>query len=282
MGAAALWSGPDHRDRSFFGVISTRTIGEGKFRVLIHGTTVHGAERLSDVGEGTDPEPLTYYAADGPLGTAIRLEQSRRKGRISIGVVGLGVGSLACYRRDGESWRFYEIDPAVVRVAKDPRLFTFLSACAPEAEVIAGDARMTLATQEKESHDVLLIDAFSSDAVPVHLLTREALRLYATNVGPGGIVLMHVSNRFMDLANVVAATAAAEGLAAARMTQERTPRERAEQKLSSDVVAIAADPQLIAAYLDAGWRRLEHSAADAWTDDYSNVIGAILRKRGIF
>jgi hypothetical protein len=275
----------EYRDRSFFGVVSTRVVGGGDFRVLIHGTTVHGAERISNVEADRPadhrPEPLTYYASDGPLASSIAMEQARRAAPLDVGVVGLGVGSLACYRRQDEAWRFYEIDPAVVAAATDSRLFTFLSVCAPDPTIVLGDARLSLASEPDRSFDVLVIDAFSSDSIPVHLLTREALRLYSEKVRPDGVVLLHISNEYMELASVVAAGAAAEGFAAARMVHLSTERETAEQKLSSDVVVLARDPSRIDAYRAAGWTPLAGGNGVApWTDDYSNAAAAILRRRG--
>jgi hypothetical protein len=273
----------EYRDRSFFGVVSTRLVGDGDYRVLVHGTTVHGAERLADIGtEDTRPEPLTYYAKDGPLASAIAIEQDKRERPLAIGLVGLGVGSLACYREAGESWTFYEIDPAVVAAAKNPDLFTFLSSCAPDAPIVAGDARLSLAREPKGGLDALVVDAFSSDAIPVHLLTREALRLYADKVTGDGVVAIHISNRFMELASVVAAGAAEEGLFAARQLHIRPPDDAAEQKLSSDAVVIARGPAHLAPYFAAGWKPLyPHPGVSAWTDDYSNVVGAIMRKQGL-
>lgn len=126
-------------------------------------------------------------------------------------MVGLGAGSLACYAQPGDTWRFFEIDPAVVRMAQDPAWFTFLHVCAPAAPIVQGDARLTIAAEPKSSFDVLVLDAFSSDAIPVHLLTREALRLYWQKIRPGGVLLVHISNRYMELESVVGATASAGG-----------------------------------------------------------------------
>jgi hypothetical protein len=292
FGAALLVAGlsapafdkAEYRDRSFFGVVSTRLIGEGGFRVLVHGTTVHGAEHLADAAADADrpPKPLTYYAAGAPLGAAVAMEQARRAAPLEVGVVGLGVGTMACYGQPQETWRFYEIDPAVIAVATDRRLFTFLSACAPDAAIVPGDARLSLAEEPDQRFDILVIDAFSSDAIPVHLLTREALALYARKVRPDGVVLVHISNQFMELASVVAAGAAAEGFLAARMLHRRSSEEVARQELSSDVVVITREPERIADYRAAGWSPLfPQPGVGAWTDDYSNVIGAILRKQGL-
>jgi hypothetical protein len=279
--AAHSLSGVEYRDRSFFGVVSTR-IEEGAYRLLVHGTTVHGAERLAGASRSVRPEPLTYYAEGGPLATAIALEQGRHERPLEVGVVGLGIGSLACYRKPDEAWRFYEIDPAVIAAAGNPHLFTFISSCAAEAPIVQGDARLALAADADRRFDVLVVDAFSSDSIPVHLLTRDALELYADRLRPGGVVLMHISNGFMELASVVAAGARDEGLDGARLLHRRPEAEEADRKFSSDVVVLASDPARIRAYRDAGWEPL-HARDDvaAWTDDYSNVVGAILRAQGL-
>lgn len=209
-----LTAAGEYQERSFFGVLRTKTAQDGAFRLLLHGTTLHGAQRLSEINSpnAVRPEPLTYYGADGPIADGLRLARvASPSGALDVGVVGLGAGSLACYAQPGDTWRFFEIDPAVVRMAQDPAWFTFLHVCAPAAPIVQGDARLTIAAEPKSSFDVLVLDAFSSDAIPVHLLTREALRLYWQKIRPGGVLLVHISNRYMELESVVGATASAGG-----------------------------------------------------------------------
>ena len=276
------FTGVEHRDRSFFGVVSTRLTEGESIRLLVHGTTVHGAERMADVEAGVRPAPITYYDADGPLAGAIAIEQQRRATPLAVGVVGLGVGSMACLGEPGESWRFFEIDPAVIRAATDPKRFTFLSSCAPDAPIVAGDARLSLKAEPEGALDVLVIDAFSSDAIPIHLMTREALALYMSKLAPDGVLVMHISNQFMELASVVAANAEAEGLLAAGRLHRPASGDGGWLELSSEVVALARDPALIDAYVAAGWKPLKPRAdVSAWTDDFSNVIGAMLRRQGL-
>jgi hypothetical protein len=286
LAVADLSGRVEYRERSFFGVTTTAITENGVFRTLAHGTTVHGGERLRDLSPARPgrPEPLTYYQADGPLAEGLKLERARAPGgTLSVGIVGLGTGSLACYAAPGDDWRFYEIDPTVIRVARDPRRFSFLSECAPDAPVVPGDARLTLAREKSGGFDVLVIDAFSSDAIPVHLLTGEALRLYMQKVRPGGVALLHISNRYMELSGVVAATAAANGMAAARRSHLRSKADVvARLWMSSDVVALTRDPARLEPYRHAGWQPLLPSEGIApWTDDYSNVSAAILRKQGL-
>jgi hypothetical protein len=276
----------EHRERSFFGVTTTVLSEDGVFRVLSHGTTVHGAERLSDLEPRRPgrPEALTYYQAEGPLAQGLKLERTGAPGgALSVGIVGLGTGSLACYAAPGDTWRFYEIDPVVIQVARDPRRFNFLAECAPDVPIVQGDARLTLAGEQPASFDVLVIDAFSSDAIPVHLLTGEALRLYMEKLRPGGVALLHISNRYMELAGVVAATAAANGIAAVRQAHLRSEADIVQRLwTSSDVVALSRDPASLESYRRAGWQRLlPRKGIAPWTDDYSNVGAAILRKQGL-
>jgi len=272
------------RDRSFFGVLTTVASPDGRYRVLVHGTTNHGAQRMEDAVENAGrPEPLTYYTTEGPLAAAINGHRDRLGRPVNVGIVGLGAGSLACHAEDGDSWRFYEIDPAVVRVATDPRHFRFLSACTPDAPIIVGDARLTVMREPDGIFDVLVIDAFSSDAIPVHLMTREAIAGYFEKLAPGGLLVMHISNRFLELRSIVAAIAVDENLAAAARLDLRAAAEtKATMRASTEAVALARSADEIEHFVEAGWDRLtavNGSTVRAWTDDYSNIIAAILRRR---
>ena len=175
-------SDPGARKRSFFGVITIDHSPDGAYRRFAHGTTFHGAEAVADVSlqaEGDPrPEPLTYYSSAGPMAEAIALKRQAGDGPVDIGVVGLGVGSLACYSKSGDDWTFFEIDPAVVAFARDRNWFNYLSRCTPDAKIVVGDARLTVQDEAEGKFDILVIDAFSSDAVPAHLLTREAVAGY--------------------------------------------------------------------------------------------------------
>ena len=195
--------------RSYFGVYRVQTSDDGAYHTLIHGTTLHGAQRIRD-DEGKpvdDPTPATYYYENSPMAPTIAKVRERlgeKKGR--YGVIGLGAGSLACHSKEGEAWRFFEIDPVIIGIAKNPRYFTFLKHCQPQPDIVLGDARLTMAKEANDSFDLIIVDAFSSDAVPVHLMTAEALRLYLDKVKPDGIVLLHISNRYLDLDSVLGAT----------------------------------------------------------------------------
>ncbi len=284
--AIVLWLGSKSvvdRDRSFFGVLTVSDSRDGRYRILIHGTTVHGVQHIGDTAASTGrPEPLTYYTTEGPLASAITGHRDRLGRPMNIGIIGLGAGSLACHAADGDDWRFYEIDPAVVRVATDPRLFTFLSSCTPDAPIIVGDARLTVMREPDGRFDVLVIDAFSSDAIPVHLMTREAITGYFSKLAPGGILVMHISNSFMELRSVLAAIAASENLAGAGILQLRSKDDQEAWRNPTEVVVLARSPAEIRQLVDAGWQPLDAKSANpvrAWTDDYSNLFAAIMRYR---
>jgi hypothetical protein len=268
--------------RSFFGVHQVVETADGRFRLLYHGTTVHGAERITDTGAagGAAPEPLTYYYRGGPISESIEAVRAARGGLPHVAVVGLGSGTLSCYKGRDEQWTFFEIDPAVVQIARDPRLFTYISACAPDLPVVLGDARLTLAAS-RQRYDLIILDAFSSDVVPVHLLTGEAIESYLARIEDGGAVVLHLSNRYMELAGVVAADAAAQGLVAYFKDDDRVASVPFDYTANASVAVLA---RRLADLGDlpkrSGWHAI-NPVPDIriWTDDYSNVLGAILRKR---
>jgi hypothetical protein len=265
--------------RSFFGVHQVVDTVDGRYRLLYHGTTLHGAERIGE-GANASPEPLTYYYFGGPISESVAAIRAARGNLGRVAVVGLGTGSLACHKRGLEEWTFFEIDPDVARIARDPRLFSFISACAPDLPVVLGDARLTLAAS-KQRYDLIVLDAFSSDAIPVHLLTREALAGYLTRLEPGGVLVMHISNRHMELGSVVAAVAASEGLVAF-LKQDDRPAAVPEDFKSNAIVATLARKSADLGDLPQrpGWREIKpDSGVPAWTDDYSDILGAILRKK---
>ncbi|MEH2469335.1 hypothetical protein V1281_001415 [Nitrobacteraceae bacterium AZCC 2161] len=204
--------------RSFFGVHRVVEENTGRFRLLMHGTTLHGAERVRNA-DGTPvtgrPEPTTYYYFGGPIGDAIAASRAAQGRLVRVAAVGLGTGSLACHRHDGEVWTFFELDPHVVRIARDPTLFRFLSTCGSDMRVVLGDARLTLAlAASPDRYDLIVLDAFSSDAIPVHLLTREAFAGYLSHLTARGVIVLHISNQHMALWRPAAAIGSAEGLVA--------------------------------------------------------------------
>ncbi len=255
--------------RSFFGVYKVRR-SEG-YQILYHGTTEHGRQGLTPADRR---EPLSYYHRKGPLGqmfgSLLQTQPSRR-----VAIIGLGTGSIACYGRPEEHWTFYEIDPLVQRIAADARYFTYLRDCPPVTDVVLGDARLSLATTPDGSYDLILLDAFSSDAIPVHLLTREALRLYLDKLADGGVLAFHISNRFLDLRPVLAELARDAGLVGA-IGEDVTPSVREglrDQRPSRWVVLSRAAPEIAALTNQRSWRSLPARAeVGVWTDDFSNIF----------
>jgi spermidine synthase len=225
------------------------------------------------------PEPLTYYYFGGPISEGIAAARTAQSGLRNVAAVGLGAGSLACHRKDGETWTFFEIDPEVVRLARDPNTFRFLSSCAPNAPVVLGDARLTLAASPQQ-FDLIVLDAFSSDAIPTHLLTREALRGYLAHLSPHGMLLLHISNRHLELAKVVATEGATEGLTTLIKTDHNRTDFKQDLRAAAMVTVLARNEADFGSLLGAeGWEKVEAGAVAPWTDDYSDIIGAMLRKK---
>ena len=166
--------------RSFFGVHKITETSDGRFRLLTHGTTLHGGQRIRDEGQPVEgrPEPLLYYYDGSAIAQTIDAVRSRVGGPIRYAVIGLGSGSLACRAEPADTVHYYEIDPASIRIARDPKLFTFLAECGSNVQITLGDARLTLAEAPAGAYDLIIVDAFSSDAIPIHLLTREAMAIY--------------------------------------------------------------------------------------------------------
>lgn len=281
------------RVRSYFGVYTVTDYPAQGQRRLAHGTTLHGLQR-------TDPryrrEATTYYGPKSGVGLALDKAEALAGPNAAVGIVGLGAGTLACYRRPGQQWTFFEIDPVMVDIARDPAKFTFLSDCAPDAPIVIGDARLKIAEQAAGRFDILVIDAFSSDAIPLHLLTREAIGIYARALKPDGILLIHISNRFFALEPVLAEEARARAWAAAIRLDPGPPDSGIDDLTGSNWVALAATPdrlqQLTGALrprreapLDGAWVPLKSRAGfQRWTDDYASTLpvlmwGSLIGKR---
>jgi hypothetical protein len=271
--------------RSFFGVHKLLTSQDGRFLNLVHGTTVHGAIRLRN-DDGTPavgrPEPTTYYTLDGGMGLLIASLRRARHGTLGrVAVVGLGTGSLACHAAPAENWTFFEIDSEVIKIATTPRYFRFLSECGSSPEIVLGDARLAMA-EHPGGNSLIIVDAFSSDAIPVHLITKEAIALYLSKLDPSGAIVVHISNRHLDLSRILARTAAEHGLAT-HLSHDSTdePVERRYRSPSLAVV-LARDPvQIGSGAVPNVLKRLEPDMARRpWTDDFSNIVQAIADKNG--
>jgi len=272
--------------RSFFGVLKVMQTVDNKFRVLMHGTTIHGAERMSDIESFPSdraPEPLSYYHANSALTRALEAARARKGAPMRVAVVGLGTGTFTCWAQPGDHWDIYEIDPAVVRITAEQKRFTFMASCTPQAPIILGDARLKLAEAPDGAYDFIMVDAFSSDTIPIHLLTREAMAVYLAKLAPHGMIVMHVSNRHLELSSVVAGIAQANGL------KTRTNPGSANDEHEDDVTYKFTSTIVIAARADEDFGVLGEPGDFAWpvvnappkqriwTDDYSNIVGAILR-----
>jgi spermidine synthase len=253
--------------RSFFGVL--RVVDEAGVRRLMHGTTLHGAQRLS---QRDRCEPLTYYARRGPLGQFFDAERARgARGRTVA--IGLGTGAVLCYAREGEPWRVLEINADVLRIAAEPRWFTYLqNAPTRDARVDLEDGRLGVASERDATLTRVIVDAFNSDSVPAHLLTREALATYLRKLAPGGRLVMHLSNRVLDLERVLAAVVHAEGAVA---------RTSAPNEVATWAV-IARHERDLADLDERAWPRLTLARAHGqrpWTDEYSSLLSAIRTRR---
>jgi hypothetical protein len=271
-----------HTDRNFFGVIRVTDSPNGKLRYLIHGGTLHGSQSLD---AARLREPLAYYTQTGPAGGILRAMQAKTPPaplgdprQANWAVVGLGAGAMACYLQPGESLTYYEIDPLVVRMALDQRYFTFMQQCAPQAKIVLGDARLKLRGAPDAGYDLIVIDAFSGDMIPMHLVTREALALYLHKLAPDGMLAFHITNLYLDIAPTLGALANDAGLVCVSSDDHGVSQPQLDAgKLAShwlvmarsraDLGALATDPRWVDMRVPNGTK--------VWTDDYSNLLHVI-------
>jgi hypothetical protein len=256
---------PVMQTRTFFGV--TKVIENPRERMLVHGNTLHGAQRKEPHLAAL---PIRYYHPNGPMG--VHLPERHRGAQ--IGIIGLGVGSLAALGGPDERITFFEIDGEVERIAR--RYFTYLRNPLAETEVRIGDGRLLLQAAPDASLDLLIVDAFTSDAIPAHLLTREALDLYLRKVRPDGVIIIHISNQHLDLTRVFRGWAAAERRAVAFFGYMPSPADQAVGATPAVAVAIAPDPRVLDRLVERGpWRRLGPGRSVVWTDDRIPLIPAM-------
>jgi spermidine synthase len=218
---------------------------------------------------------LTYFHPAGPIGQLMRgLPASRER---DVGVIGLGTGSLACYARPGDSYTFYELDPTVVRIARNPRLFTYLRDCRGRYRVVDGDARLSLRRASDHRYGVLVADAFSSDAIPLHLVTREAFRLYKRKLRPDGVLAFHITNRFLTLEPVLGNLARDAGLACLAESEPRSVADHPRGRMPSHWVVMArARGELGRVASDTRWHGCAQDTGQrVWTDDFSSPVRAL-------
>jgi hypothetical protein len=258
--------------RTFFGVYRVSEDRAGRYHGLAHGTTLHGMQALAPERRG---EALTYFHETGPFGQAWKALPRLASGR-EIAVVGLGVGSLATYARPAQRWTFFEIDPAIERIARTPQYFSFMEACGDRCHVVLGDARVSLGHIPEHTYDLLVLDAFSSDSIPMHLMTREAISLYLSRLTPNGVLVMHVSNRHLRLAPVVARLAASQGLVAVQQIELKQPGWPEGKSESHWIVMTRNRADLDVLSEDGRWSPLVAApATPLWTDDFSNILSVL-------
>jgi hypothetical protein len=259
------------RERDFFGVHRIMDDPAAGVHILYNGTTRHGAQSTK---LGHRREPLSYHARSGPVGDLFRdLDGTSRR---RVGVVGLGTGAMAAYARPTEHWTFFELDPAVVRIAQDPRFFTYLTDSKAGTEIIVGDGRLSLARVPDASLDLLVLDAFSSDAIPIHLLTTQTFALYFRKLSPHGVLAVHLSNRYLDLEPVVAKVVMDRGLVG-RVRSDTDLGRRPLVFVDPSIWAVVARSELDLRGLasESEWGAMRQDSRPVWTDDFSNVMEAL-------
>lgn len=265
-----------YTERSFFGlnrvIYYNHEIG-GEFHSLLHGTTLHGKQSLDP---NRRQQPLSYFYPDSPIGQFF--DSINGQDTPQVAVLGLGIGTLAAYSQPGQNWTFYEIDPTVEKIAKNPDFFTFLQDAQAPYQIILGDGRLQLAQVPSNSYDLLIMDAFSSDSIPVHLITKEAFELYFDKLKASGLLVVNISNRYIDLEPVLGAIAHRLGLAVIHQQEpEISPTEKAMGKSASHWVIFAQKPETFGQLLnDSRWETIpDNPETSLWTDDYSNIFTAL-------
>jgi len=258
-----------HVERNFFGVLRVTTDAAGTQHQLYHGDTVHGKQFVDSKRRC---EPLAYYHRRGPLGEVFE-EFDKRGASSRVAVIGLGSGTMAAYATPGQEWTFYEINPAVLAIAQNPNYFTYLSSCArAPMHIILGDARLKLQDAPDGQYSLIVLDAFSSDSIPVHLVTREALRLYLSKLAPGGMLAFHISNRSMDLSRVLAGLAGSESLAGF-VRSDKVREADAGKDSSLWAVMARSEGHLGGLAANLHWKSLNAEPQPVvWTDDFSNIL----------
>ncbi len=271
------WS---YSERSFFGVMRVANVPDpmmgGDVHVLMHGTTLHGAQARNELNECA---PTLYYNTATPIGQSALMVQ--RRGPARIGVVGQGSGAMAAYKRTVDRMTFFEIDPMVDALSRDPEWFSYISDCAEgPIDTVLGDARLTLADQPADSYDLLIIDAFSSDAVPTHLLTEEAIAGYLRLLKPEGVVLLHLSNRNLEITLPAIAAAQALEVPALHQLYYETDASPDMAEASTEAVILGrSEAALVDFRADPRWKSPQPTRVRPWSDDYVNLIGALWRSQ---
>jgi hypothetical protein len=261
--------------RTFFGVNRVRVDPAHGYRFIFHGTTLHGMQSLDPARSG---EPLSYFHRTGPIGQVFAsVPQASTASHVAV--VGLGVGTLAAYRAPAQHWTYYEIDPVVERIARNEEYFTYLKACGSACTVVTGDGRVSLNRASSDQYGVIVLDAFSSDAVPMHLMTKEALALYLSKLAPGGVIAFNISNWHLTFSPVLARLAQDAGLAALWQREPSDAGSWKTGKFPSEWFVIARDRRDFGALVtDARWKvPTVPAGTPLWTDDFSNILSVLRR-----
>ncbi len=277
LGLHGLSSHTLYQKRTFFGVLAVResvlTSEQNQpetYHELFHGTTKHGAQRLP---EALATIPLTYYSRPGPMGQLFK-EYDDSNQDWTIGIVGLGAGALACYAKPSQHWTLYEIDPLVVDIASNPEYFSYLKRCTYDSKTSIGDARLSLDKEPDGKFDLLIMDAFSSDSVPTHLLTKEAIELYFKKLKPKGILAFHITNRHLLLKKVLSIHA--EKMHISALIEEFKPQQELPLVVATDWVVMAKDPQTLSQLSLSrlgNWQKMPlYFDMQPWTDDFTNIV----------
>ena len=258
-----------HHERNFFGTLSVRLDQSGATRILLHGNTIHGRQF---VNPSLQTEPLSYFHREGPLGQIFDAFNDNPASP-NVAIVGLGTGSMACYARPEQYWTFYEINPAVVSIAQNAEYFTYLQKCAVgPTRIILGDARLQLQKAPEHHYGLIVLDAFNSDAIPIHLLTQEAIALYTSKLATGGMLAFHISNRSLRLNTVLADLGKQNNAVSLSFADGEFDPVRGKDP-SEWLVMAQHSPALDLLAQNPRWRALQGQAeSDVWTDDFSNIL----------
>jgi spermidine synthase len=265
------------RERSFFGVLEIYDSGEAPtgWRFLSHGTTLHGVMSLDP---NRNREPMSYYYRETPLGSLYAEATAAKPTDLHAGVIGMGMGSTTCYAKPGQSWKIFEIDDDVIKAAMNPNLVGFINRCAPDITIIRGDARLKMKEQPNDWFDILLVDAFSSDAIPTHMITKEAIGLFMSKMSDDGVLIVHISNRYLDLGKIVSDSANDLGFA---VMEGNRDGEATNPNADTGVraVVIAKNQARLDRYRsNPMWTMIAPSAkSHPWTDDHTDILRAIVR-----
>ena len=267
-----------YKDRSFYSLLAVREdqSEHGKIHKFVHGDTFHNYQLREP---SLQKVPTSYYLEGGSIHVSVEVLREALGGNLDVAVVGLGAGAMVCYEQPGDNWIYFEIDPAVVELAKNTQYFSYIDSCAPNADIRIGDARQKLKDVPAKSLDMIVIDAFSSNSIPAHLVTREALGLYRSRMSDDGVVFFHTSNKMLDVTSVVARLAEDAGLNAKYIELDEFPNNPFAQ-YGSRATGILMGPEEIMQRLTAGDERYQHWTPSrhvkVWTDDYSSILGTLL------